>query len=68
MGNLTFGVTEFLSFFREQQHNKANALAGLADDDTSDGNDEGLLGADAKIPGGMYDSAGLSDDVQAEMV
>lgn len=61
---------EFLSFFREQQHNKANAMATLsppeADDDNN--NDDGLVGADAKIPGGLYDSTKLSEGMEAEMV
>ena len=60
--------TEFLSIFREQRHNKANALARM-DTEMSEAEEEGgdLLGTDVKIPGGLYDSTKNSEGMEVPM-
>ena len=61
-------VAEFLSIFREQRHNKANALARM-DTDMSEAEDEGgdLVGTDIKIPGRIYDSAKSSEGEESAL-
>lgn len=58
-----------MSFFREQVHNKANAMAKLDLQESMTAEEEdGLMGVDAKIPGGLYDSSNLSATAQSELL
>ena len=60
---------EFLSIFREQRHAKASAAAKLDHQQSIAADDnEDLVGIDAKIPGGLYDSVKLSAGTEAELL